>query len=157
MLGLYLFIHPLIHFSIICIRIIMYIYKYILCILYLAHMELIPHQVGEYEWIPHLWVRNAGRNLCWLMFGDNLLMQSMISSNLKEKNAPFSRIGATAEWRLRWADTTPNTETPSENQNSREHQFHAYIQWLKQNWANNKKLYYSSSFADRILPTRNQV
>ena len=29
----------------------MYIYKYILCILYLAHMELIPHQVGEYGWI----------------------------------------------------------------------------------------------------------
>lgn len=152
MLGLYLFIHPLIHFSIICIRIIMYIYKYILCILYLAHMELIPHQVGEYGWIPHLW----GEIFVELfMFGDNLLMQSMISSNLKEKNAPVEN------WSNCWVTVTvgwyhPNTETPSEQPTAGNINF-MHIQWLKQNWANNKKLYYSSSFADRILPTRNQV
>ena len=57
------------------------------------------NQVGEYGW-------NAGRNLCWLfMFGDNLLMQS---------------IGATAEWRLRWADTTPTPKHQVSNQNSRQ-------------------------------------
>lgn len=79
-----------------------------------------PHgvdsSVGEYGW-------NAGRNLCWLfMFGDNLLMQSIISRKIMLQ----SRIGATAEWRLRWADTTQTPKHQVSNQNSREHQFHAY-------------------------------
>lgn len=37
----------------------MYIYKYILCILYLAHMELIPHQVGTTYWCCQLRLRWA--------------------------------------------------------------------------------------------------
>ena len=98
----------------------MYIYKYILCILYLAHMELIPHQVGEYGW-------NAGRNLCWLfMFGDNLPMLSIISSNLKEKNAPVENWSNCWVTGGGWADTTQTPKHQVSNQNSREHQFHAY-------------------------------